>query len=92
MDTNEFNLLFNPEAPTQEGVLFRNANEFSMFVESKAIAEECTCTSIVLRYCDEKDLDPDDVAKLINSSLREKIAREMIEDGLMPKGAELEFD
>ena len=71
-------------------VLFRSASEFSQFIETEAIRQDRQCTDIILEYCDEKDIEPDAVGKLINESLKGKIENEMIESGLLEKRNTLE--
>lgn len=73
--------------------LFKNASEFSQFVELTSIREKRSCMSIVLEYCEDKDLEPDEISRLISRPLREKIMLEMQEDGLLPKNtATLDFN
>lgn len=71
-------------------LLFNNASDFSHFIEQKAVEEDKTCTAVILEYCDDKDIEPDDVSKLISVSLRGKIQLEMIEAGLLPEHTRLE--
>jgi hypothetical protein len=78
---------------TTSNFLFRNSSEFSQFVELTSIREGRSCTSIILAYCEDKDLDPEDISKLISKPLREKLMLEMQEDGLLPRStATLEFE
>jgi hypothetical protein len=39
-----------------------------------------------------RDLDPNDISRLVSTSLREKIKIEMQEMGLMPRTSTLEFE
>jgi hypothetical protein len=73
-----------------DNVLFRSATDFSQFIETEAIKQDRPCTDIILEYCDEKDIEPDAVGKLINESLKGKIELEMIESGLLEKRNTLE--
>lgn len=70
--------------------MFTSANEFSMHIESMAYNGHMSYTDAVLRYCTEHFLEPDDVASLVGKSLKEKIAVEMRECGLLPKQATLD--
>jgi len=72
--------------------LFKNASDFSYYIQTTAQREGMTCTQTILEYCDQRDLDPEDIAKLINRSLKEQITLEMQEEGMLPRGSELEFD
>ena len=44
----------------------------------------------VLQYCSDNFIDPEDIAKMINKSLRDKIAVEMREANMLPKQAQLD--
>jgi hypothetical protein len=81
-----------PDFAASENFIFRTPTDFSQFVELTALREDKTCTSVILDYCEEKDLDPEDIAKLISRPLKEKLAIEMQAEGLLPKGAELPFE
>ena len=72
--------------------LFKSASEFSQFVELTALSEARTCTSVILDYCEDNDLDADDIQKLISRPLREKIMVEMQEEGYLRKTSELPFE
>ena len=67
----------------KDNLLFNNASDFSYFVEVTASESNKTCTEVILEYCDEKDMDPGDIAKLISSSLKGKLQKEMIDSGLI---------
>jgi len=73
-----------------DNFLFKSATDFSLFIESEAVKQDKTCTDIILKYCDEKDIEPDAIAKHINNSLKGKIEQEMIETGLMDSRSTLE--
>ena len=86
-------MLDSPSIDLSTNFLFRNSSEFSQFVELTSIRDKRTCTSIILEYCEEKDLEPEEIARMISKPLREKLMIEMQEDGLLPKNdAVLEFD
>jgi KaiC/GvpD/RAD55 family RecA-like ATPase len=70
--------------------MFRSANEFSLHIEQIVREKRITYMDAVLEYCKENFLEPDDVAKLINKSLKEKIAMDMQELNYLPKTAKLE--
>lgn len=75
-----------------DNLIFRTPNEFSLYIEMTAVKQQRTCTDIIIEYCDIRDLDPDDISKLISVSLREKIKIEMQELGLMRKTSTIEFE
>ena len=75
-----------------ENLIFRTANEFSLYVEMSAVKTERPCTDVILSYCEMRDLDPNDISRLVSTSLREKIKIEMQEMGLMPRTSTLEFE
>ena len=70
--------------------MFKNANDFSLYIEQMVKDKRINYMDAVLEYCKENFLEPDDVAKLINKSLKEKIAIDMQELNFLPKTAKLE--
>ena len=44
----------------------------------------------ILEYCKENYLEPQDIAKLVNKSLKEKVALNMQELNYLPKKAQLD--
>ncbi len=80
------------DSETESNFLFSNPSDFSFHVESQAQREGRSCTSVILEYCELRDLDPEDIAKLISRSLKEKLMVEMQIEGLMPRTATLEFE
>jgi KaiC/GvpD/RAD55 family RecA-like ATPase len=70
--------------------MFNNANEFSLHIEHIVREKRVSYMDAVLDYCKENFLEPDDVAKLVNKSLKEKIAMDMQELNYLPKTAKLE--
>lgn len=79
-------------ATTDDKILFRSANEFSMFIINTANKNSETLTTTILDYCDDRDIDPEDVAKLISKNLKERLAVEMSEAGLMPALSQGKFE
>lgn len=70
---------------------FRNANEFSLFIEDKARNSKLTYLDIVLDYCKENDIDPDSLKSLINQQLKDKIRIDAEESNLMKRRGKLVF-
>jgi hypothetical protein len=90
MENNQFSKasiaeIINSAIGFNDNVLFSNANEFSYFIENNAKEHEKTCTATILEYCDNRDIEPDAIAKLISTSLKGKLQMEMIESGLLPE-------
>lgn len=82
----------NSEATASDKVLFRSATEFSMFITNLANETDASLTYTLLQYCEDRDLDPEDIAKLISKPLKELLAIEMQESGLLNRNSSAEFD
>jgi hypothetical protein len=65
--------------------LFQNANDFSLYIERTAIEEGISCYNALLNYCEEQDVDPEDIAKSVSKQLKDKLAVEFAEIGLLKK-------
>ena len=76
----------------EEAIIFPDSNTFSQFIELHAISSERTCTSVILEYCEIRDLEMNEVAKMISTPLKEKIKIEMQEAGLMRRVSQLSFE
>lgn len=70
---------------------FSTASSFSLFIEKRAKEKKMPYMDAVLAYCAENYIDPEDIASLINKSLRDKIQVEMQEANMLPKQATLEM-
>jgi NADP-dependent 3-hydroxy acid dehydrogenase YdfG len=70
--------------------MFRTSNEFSLHIEQIVKEKRMSHMDAVLEYCKENFLEPQDIAKLVNKSLKEKIAINMQDSNLMPKTAKLD--
>jgi KaiC/GvpD/RAD55 family RecA-like ATPase len=70
--------------------MFKTANEFSLHIESIVRAKRVNYMDAVLEYCKENFLEPDDVASLINKSLKDKIEMDFRELNYLPKQAQLD--
>lgn len=71
-------------------VIFKNANEFSLHIEQIVSTSNVNYMDAVLQYCKENYLEPEDVAKLINKSLKDKIEMDFRELNYLPKQAQLD--
>ena len=70
---------------------FKTANEFSMFIEKKAVETKMTHLEVVLQFCEEHMIDPADIASKINKSLKQKIESDFRELNYLPKQAQLDI-
>lgn len=70
--------------------MFKNSNEFSLYIEQLVQTKRMSHMDAVLDYCKENYLEPDDVKSLINKSLKEKIEMNFRELNYLPKQAQLD--
>lgn len=71
--------------------MFRSANEFSLYIEKKVIAKRMSYMDAILEYCQENYLEPDDIKRLVNKSLKDKLEFEMRDLNYLPKQAKLDI-
>lgn len=71
--------------------MFKTSNEFSLYIEQVVNQKRVTHMDAILEYCKENYLEPEDIAKLVNKSLKEKIALNMQELNYLPKKAQLDI-
>lgn len=71
--------------------MFKSANEFSLYIEQTVREKKMPYMDAVLEYCKENFLEPDDISKLINQSLKDKIEMEFREMNYLPKQAQLDI-
>jgi len=72
--------------------MFDNAREFSLYIEKLVKEKRISHMDAVLVYCKENFIEPEDIKKLINKSLRDKIKVNATELNYFPKPATLDFD
>jgi len=70
--------------------IFKNANDFCLHIEQIVSTSNINYMDAVLEYCKENYLEPEDVAKLINKSLKDKIEMDFRELNYLPKQAQLD--
>jgi hypothetical protein len=70
--------------------MFKTANEFSLHIEEMVRNSKMTYMDAVLEYCKENYLEPEDVSKLINRSLKDKIEMNFRDLNYLPKQAQLD--
>lgn len=72
--------------------MFDNSREFSLYIEKVVKEKRISHMDAVLYYCKENFIDPEDIKKLINKSLRDKIKVNATELNYFPKPATLDLD
>ena len=70
--------------------IFKTANEFSLHIEQIVKDKRINYMDAVLEYCKINYLEPEDVASLINKSLKDKIEMDFREANYLPKQATLD--
>jgi cell division ATPase FtsA len=70
--------------------MFKSANEFSLHIEQMVRNSKMTYMDAVLEYCKENYLEPEDISKLINKNLKDKIEMDFRELNYLPKQAQLD--
>lgn len=71
--------------------MFENAKQFSLYIERVVQEKRITHMDAVLEYCKENFVEPEDISKLINKSLRDKIKVNATELNYFPKQATLDI-
>jgi hypothetical protein len=71
---------------------FLSSNEFSQQLEMFAIENKLSFIDAIVTYCEKYNLDIEEVAENISSSLKEKLENEAIRLRFLPKRATLEID
>jgi hypothetical protein len=74
-----------------ESKIFKNTNEFALFIDQIVQEKKMSHMEAVLKYCEENYIDPEDISKLINKSLKQKIELNMIEANMLPKRGSLDL-
>lgn len=74
-----------------KGKIFKNTNEFALFIEEIVREKRMTHMEAVLKYCEENFIDPEDISSLVNKNLKAKIELNMIESNLLPKRGVLDI-
>lgn len=69
--------------------MFSSPNDFSLYIETRALEENLTYMEMLLLYCEENQTEPEDIAKLVNKSLKDKIEADLQELNFLPKSATL---
>jgi hypothetical protein len=70
--------------------MFKNSNEFSLNIEKIVAERKINYMDAVLLYCEQNYLEPQDIARYINKSLKDKIEMNFRELNYLPKQAQLD--
>lgn len=70
--------------------MFKSSNDFSMHIEQIVHDEGITYMEAVLQYCRENFIEPEDIAKLVNKSLKDKLEVNFQDENYLPKKAQLD--
>ena len=68
---------------------FRSPSEFSLYIEDKVIREKIGYMDAIISYCNEVEIEIDNVGSLVNQSLKDKIQLEAEDSNLMKKRGKL---
>jgi hypothetical protein len=71
--------------------MFETASDFSMYIEVTAYERNIGVVDALLEYCTENYIEPEDVAKLINKSLKDKLEMNFVDMNYLPRQAVLDF-
>ena len=70
--------------------MFKTSNEFSLHIEQIVQNKKINYMDAILDYCEENYLEPQDIAKLVNKSLKDKVEMNFRELNYLPKPAQLD--
>ena len=70
--------------------MFKSSNEFSMHIEQIVRDNNISYMEAVLQYCKDNFIEPDDIAKLVNKSLKDKLEVNFQDENYLPKKAKLD--
>lgn len=66
--------------------------KFTTMVEDLVRESRMPYMDAIIHVCEQRDIDPLDVKKLISPSLKDKVEVEAMNLNMLPKGNELPFD
>jgi hypothetical protein len=70
--------------------IFKSSNEFSMYIEQIVRDKNISYMDAILKYCQENFIEPEDIAKLVNKSLKDKLEVNFQDEDYLPKKAKLD--
>ena len=71
--------------------MFKSSNDFSLHIEQIVRDSKLSYMEAVLQYCRENFIEPSDVAKLVNKSLKDKLEVNFQDENYLPKKAKLDI-
>lgn len=74
-----------------QGRMFKNTQDFAIFIDDIVSNTGMTHMEAVLQYCEENFIDPEDISSMINKALKQKIAVNMMDENILPKRARLDI-
>lgn len=75
----------------EQAKIFKNTNDFALYIESIVADKRISHMDAVLLYCHENFIDPEDISSMINKNLKQKIELNMIEQNYLPKKGTLDI-
>jgi hypothetical protein len=73
-------------------LIFSSPVEFSEYVESIALRDELTISGTLIDLCEIYDIEYESLSKMLTQSIKEKIAVEFQEQGILNKRTQIEFE
>ena len=73
-------------------MLFENATQFSLFIESRVAETGQSYLDAILEFCEDSGAEYDSVASLISSPLKQKIYEEATSTYSMPRETAVRLD
>lgn len=71
--------------------MFETASEFSLHIETIAQEKNIGVVDALLEYCEDNYIEPEEVSKLINKSLKDKLEMNFVDLNYLPKQSILDF-
>jgi hypothetical protein len=70
--------------------MFKSSNEFSMYIEQTVRDRNISHMEAILEYCRQNFIEPEDIAKLVSKSLKDKLEVNFQDENYLPKKAKLD--
>lgn len=70
--------------------MFNSSNDFSLYIEKIVYENNISYIDAILQYCKDNFIEPQDIAKLVNKSLKDKLEMNFQDENLLPKKATLD--
>lgn len=71
--------------------MFETASEFSLHIETISRERNIGVVDALLEYCEENYIEPEEVTKFINKSLKDKLEMNFVDMNYLPRPAVLDF-